>query len=49
MITVFCDFRQFSAEKMAFFLKPNAPVQILQKPINGLNKKYANFFARKYF
>jgi hypothetical protein len=23
MITIFCDFRQFSAKKLAFFSKPN--------------------------
>jgi hypothetical protein len=29
MITIFCDFRQFSAKKWAFFSKTNAMIKIL--------------------
>jgi hypothetical protein len=29
MITIFCDFRQFSAKKMAFFSKTNVMIKIL--------------------
>jgi hypothetical protein len=31
MITIFCDFGQFSAKKLAIFLKTNVTIQILQK------------------
>jgi hypothetical protein len=31
MITIFCDFSQFSAEKMAFFSKTNVMMKFLQK------------------
>jgi hypothetical protein len=29
MITIFCDFLQFSAKKLAFFLKTNVTIKIL--------------------
>jgi hypothetical protein len=29
LITIFCDFRQFSAKKLAFFSKTNVMIQIL--------------------
>jgi hypothetical protein len=29
MITIFCDFRQFSAKKLAFFSKTNVVIKIL--------------------
>jgi hypothetical protein len=29
MITIFCDFRQFSAKKLAFFSKTNVMIKIL--------------------
>jgi hypothetical protein len=29
MITIFCDFRQFSAKKMEFFSKTNVMIKIL--------------------
>jgi hypothetical protein len=31
MITIFCDFRQFSAKKLAFFSKTNVKINFLQK------------------
>jgi hypothetical protein len=31
VITIFCDFRQFSAKKLAFFSKTNRMIQFLQK------------------
>jgi hypothetical protein len=31
MVTIFCDFSQFSAEKMAFFSKTNVIMKFLQK------------------
>jgi hypothetical protein len=31
MITIFCDFRRFSAKKMAFFLKTNVMIETLQQ------------------
>jgi hypothetical protein len=31
MITIFCDFRQFSAKKLAFFSKINVMIKFLQK------------------
>jgi hypothetical protein len=44
MITIFCDFRQFSAKKMAFFSKTNAMIKILHK-LALFRVKNANFFA----
>jgi hypothetical protein len=29
MITIFCDFRQFSAKKLAFFSKTNVMIKIV--------------------
>jgi hypothetical protein len=29
MITIFCDFRQFSAKKLAFFSKTNVMIKVL--------------------
>jgi hypothetical protein len=44
MITIFCDFRQFSAKKLAFFSKTNVMIKILH--ILALFRiKNANFFA----
>jgi hypothetical protein len=35
MITIFCDFRRFSAKILAFFLKTNVTrMQILQKALD---------------
>jgi hypothetical protein len=43
MITIFCDFRQFSAKKWAFFSKTN--VMIIFKKLALFSVKKANFFA----
>jgi hypothetical protein len=52
MITIFCDFRQFSAKKLAFFSKINVMIQILHN-LALFWVKNANFFCwifwRKYF
>jgi hypothetical protein len=52
MITIFCDFGQFSAKKLAIFLKTNVTIQILQK-CSIWNKKrknvFANFFGENRF
>jgi hypothetical protein len=44
MITIFCDFRQFSAKKLAFFSKANAMIKILHNLAKFLVKN-AYFFA----
>jgi hypothetical protein len=43
MITIFCDFRQFSAKKLAFFSKTNVMIKIFAKTSSSLSKK------RQYF
>jgi hypothetical protein len=43
MITIFCDFRQFSAKKLAFFSKTNVMIEIFAKTSSSLTKK------RQYF
>jgi hypothetical protein len=44
VITIFCDFRQFSAKKLAFFSKTNVVIKILHNfALFGV--KNANFFA----
>jgi hypothetical protein len=45
MITIFCDFCQFSAKKLAFFLKTNVLIKFLQKSSSSLSKN-ANIFAK---
>jgi hypothetical protein len=45
MITIFCDFRQFSAKKLAFFSQTNVMIKFLQKEAVVLAKN-ANFFAK---
>jgi hypothetical protein len=45
MITIFCDFCQFSAKKLAFFSKTNVMITIFAKTSRSLSKKNANFFA----
>jgi hypothetical protein len=42
MITFFCDFRQFSAKKMAFFLETNVMMKSLQKLTVYILHKNAN-------
>jgi hypothetical protein len=44
MITIFCDFRQFSAKKLAFFPKTNVMIKILHN-LALFWVKNANFFA----
>jgi hypothetical protein len=45
MITIFCDFRQFSAKKLAFFSKTNVMIKIFAKTSSRLRKN-ANIFAK---
>jgi hypothetical protein len=44
MITIFCDFQQFSAKKLAFLSKNNVMIQILHN-LALFRVKNANFFA----
>jgi hypothetical protein len=44
MITIFCDFRQFSAKKMAFFSKTNVMIKFLNT-LALFWVKNVNFFA----
>jgi hypothetical protein len=43
MITIFCDFCQFSEKKLAFFSKTNVMITIFAKASSSLSKK------RQYF
>jgi hypothetical protein len=48
MITIFCDFCQFSAKKLAFFSKTNVMTTIFQKLAVAFAKNsniFANFFG----
>jgi hypothetical protein len=45
MITIFCDFCQFSSKKLAFFLKNQFYDQFFQK-LAVVGVKNANFFAK---
>jgi hypothetical protein len=45
MITIFCDFRQFSAQKLAFFSKNNVTIKFTQK-LAVVGTKNANIFAK---
>jgi hypothetical protein len=45
MITIFCDFWQFLANKLAFFSKTNVMITIFAKTSSSLSKN-ANFFAK---
>jgi hypothetical protein len=48
MIKIFCDFRQFSAKKIAFFSKTNAMMKILHNLALFLSQKlqfYRIFFS----
>jgi hypothetical protein len=52
MITIFCDFCQFSAKKLAFFSKTNVMITIFAKTSSSLSKKrqlFRKIFWRKYF
>jgi hypothetical protein len=44
VITIFCDFRQFSAKKLAFFSKTNAMIKILHN-LALFRVKNAIFFS----
>jgi hypothetical protein len=44
MITIFCDFRQFSPKKLAFFSKTNVMIKILHS-LALFWVKNVNFFA----
>jgi hypothetical protein len=48
MITIFCDFRQFLAKKLAFFSKTNVMIKILHNFIFVSSRKrqfFAEFFG----
>jgi hypothetical protein len=45
MITIFCDFCQFSAKKMAFFSKTNVMINFFQN-LALFRVKNANFSAK---
>jgi hypothetical protein len=45
MITIFCDFRQFGAKKMAFFSKTNVMIKIL----HNLALFWVEFFGENIF
>jgi hypothetical protein len=47
MIIIFCDFRQFSAEKNGVFLKIQSYDQIFAKASSSLSKN-ANIFANVF-
>jgi hypothetical protein len=51
MITIFCDFRQFSAKKLAFFSKTNVMMKFLFNLalFRVKNAKFCWFFWRKNF
>jgi hypothetical protein len=52
MITIFCDFCQFSAKKLAFFSKTNVIIKILEIVTVVWAKKrqyFRQIFRRKYF
>jgi hypothetical protein len=44
MITIFCDFSQFSAKKLAFFLNTNVMINFFQNLVKNA-KFFANFFG----
>jgi hypothetical protein len=44
IITIFCDFRPFSAKKLAFFSKANVMIKTLHN-LALFRVKNANFFA----
>jgi hypothetical protein len=52
MITIFCDFYQFSAKKLAFFLKTNVTITIFAKTSFVLSQNaiiFAKFFGENIF
>jgi hypothetical protein len=51
MIPIFCDFRQFSAKKLAFFSKTNGMIKFLRKLSFVLSQKrpfFAEFFGGNF-
>jgi hypothetical protein len=51
MITIFCDFCQFSEKKLAFFSKANDMIKFLKKTSCSFEQKwlfFGQFFWRKY-
>jgi hypothetical protein len=48
MTTIFCDFRQISVKKLAFFLKTNVMIKFLHY-LASFRVKNAIFLWRKYF
>jgi hypothetical protein len=46
MITILCDFCQFSAKKMAFFSQTNVMITIFAIEQKKLEQKNANFSAK---
>jgi hypothetical protein len=51
MITIFCDFRQFSAKKLAFFSKTNVVIKFLHNLalFRVKKRKFFRNFWQKYF
>jgi hypothetical protein len=52
MITIFCDFRQFPAKKLAFFSKTNVMINFFKKISFVFSQKcqfFRRIFRRKYF
>jgi hypothetical protein len=52
MLTIFCDFCQFSAKKLAFFSKTNVMINFFSKFGFVLSQKrqfFRQIFRRKYF
>jgi hypothetical protein len=48
MITIFCDFSQFLAKKLAFFLNTNVMINFFQN-LALFRVKNANFFAKFFW
>jgi hypothetical protein len=48
MITIVCDFCQFSAKKLAFFSKANVMLKFLQKNSSMLFEQKRHFFGEKF-
>jgi hypothetical protein len=45
MITIFCDFRQFSAKKIAFISKTNVVIKFLHLALSQKRLFFAEFFG----
>jgi hypothetical protein len=46
MITIFCDFRQFSAKKLALFSKTNVMIKILHNICSFVFSQKRQFFGQ---